>query len=51
MIISLLEYTYKSKKQIVRQKVKLVKDVLSLTNFYLASVHLELLLCPVFGHV
>ena len=25
MIISLLEYMYKSKKQIVRQKVKLVK--------------------------
>jgi len=28
MIISLLEYMYKSKKQIVRQKVKVIKDVL-----------------------
>jgi len=29
MIISLLEYMYKSKKQIVRQKVKLTKEVLN----------------------
>ena len=46
MIISLLEYVYKSKKQIIRQKVQLVMLRVKLTN---ASLFFSYSLAEIIG--